>query len=374
MTDLTWSERAFETTRKATRNTAGTPAERSDKAAGHSPADSVPRSYTLGVGNGEQPLYADVAALLNGGLPEPPKPALLRRDDGRHVFYKGQVNLLFGDAESGKTLVSQAAASEALIAGRRVLFIDLDHNGIVGTVCRFIDFGVPEERLANQDHFRYVEPEDNLHLLNVVADAAAWRPAVAVVDSVGELLPSLRLSSNSPDDFTLAHTKVLKPLAMAGACVLAIDHLPKNPDARSSGPTGTTAKRRAIGGVSIRVSINEPFAPGRKGSCFLQLNKDRHGGLRKWCSTDGKEPVVGLFELDSTTGDLLWNLRPGATGDTAKVAGIHEADVAALSRLDPPPGSVRDVKDRMGWGSTRAAAALSEWRSRNVPEEQGTAA
>lgn len=338
---------------------------------------SVPRSPTPVSGNGEQEhrdLYVDVAALLNGGLPEPPKPVLLRREDGRYVFYGGQVNYVFGDPESGKTLIAGAACSEALLAHRRVLFIDMDHNGPESTVCRFIDFGVAEETLANRDYFRYVEPEDNQHLLEVVADAIEWRPAVAVVDSVGELLPALKLSSNSPDDFTTAHSRVLKKLAMAGACVLAIDHLPKNSENRANGPTGTTAKRRAIGGVSIRVTINEQFAPGQKGSCFLSLNKDRHGGLRRWCNPDTKEPTIGLFELDSTTGDLLWNLRPPVLGDSAKVNGVSEDDVEALSELDPPPASVRDVKDRLKWGSTRATRVLNEWRnrSRNVPGERGT--
>lgn len=69
------------------------------------------------------------------------------------------------------------------------------------------------------------------------------------------------MSSNQPDDFTVAHGRALKPLAMTGACVIAIDHLAKNTDSRASGPTGTNAKRRAVGGVSIRVVIKQPFTP-----------------------------------------------------------------------------------------------------------------
>jgi hypothetical protein len=305
-------------------------------------------------------------------LPDPPTPVLLHRLDGKAIFYSGQVNLLFGDPESGKTLVAQAAASEALKAGRKVLVVDIDHNGPTATVCRLLDYGVPEDALRNPEVFRYVEPEDHIHLAEIVAAAKAWRPAVAVVDSVGELLPLLRLSSNSPDDFTAGHAKILKPLAMSGAAVIAVDHLPKNPENRASGPTGTAAKRRAVGGVSIRVTINEPFAPGREGSCFLSLNKDRHGGLRRWCPAEGREPTIGLFQLDSTGPDLAWQIRPASAGDAAKVAGVSEDDLAALDQLDPPPASVRDVKDRMRWRTDRAADVLREWRSRNVPQEQGT--
>ena len=126
--------------------------------------------------------------------------------------------------------------------------------------------GAPLEALRDRSQFRYVEPEDEMHLRAIMAAAVAWRPAVAGVDSVGELLPFLRLSSNSPDDFTIAHTRVLKPLARAGACVIAIDHLAKNTESRAAGPTGTNAKRRAVGGVSLRVVLKCPasnFLAGR---------------------------------------------------------------------------------------------------------------
>ena len=51
----------------------------------------------------------------------------------------------------------------------------------------------------------------------------------------------LGLSSNSPDEFTAGHAQVLKPLAVAGACVIAIDHLPKNTENKANGQTGTAA-------------------------------------------------------------------------------------------------------------------------------------
>lgn len=342
------------------------------------PPEAVPRSHTPSVGNGEQPreeLYTDVAALLRGGLPDPPAPVLLRRSDGRHIFYSAQVNYIFGDPESGKTWVAQAACAEALKAGRRVLFIDCDHNGVTATVSRFLDMGVDEKTLSNLDTFRYVEPDSKAHLMAVVADSKEWRPAVAVVDSVGELLPLMNLNSNSPDDFTIAHAGVLKPLARAGAAVLAVDHLPKNTESRASGPTGTAAKRRSVGGVSIRVTVNDPFTPGRGGSAFLSLNKDRHGGLRRYCPAEGREPSAGLFKLDSHDDTIAWSVVAPKEGFAAAAAGVTSVDLAALDKLDPPPTGVRDVKKRLNWRSERAADALREWRSRRsqpVPGEQGT--
>lgn len=340
--------------------------------------EAFPVPHTGGGEHGNAPgngLYLDVATLLDGGLPDPPAPVLLYRDDGNAIFYAAQVNLIFGDPESGKTLVAQAAAAEALRAGRKVLFVDIDHNGPQATISRFLDMEVPEGTLRDPELFRYVEPEDKAHLMAVVKDAKQWRPAVAVVDSVGELLPLLNLSSNSPDDFTLAHTAVLKPLAMVGSAVLAIDHLPKNTESRAAGPTGTAAKRRAIGGVSIRVTINEQFTPGRGGSAFLSVNKDRHGGLRRHCPAEGKEPSAGLFKLDSSTDRISWTVSTPKLGEAAAAVGVNVEDLAELDRLDPPPASVRDVKDRLKWRTDRAMDTLREWRSRRsrtVPGEQGT--
>ena len=192
------------------------------------------------------PLYVDIGALLDGGLPEPPAPAFLHRDDGRALLYAGQVNVLFGDPESGKTWVAIAAVAEALHDGGWALFLDLDHNGVEAVIARLLAFGVRPDVLRDSGVFRLAEPEDGEHLRRIIADARRWRPALAVVDSVGELLPMLGLSSNSPDEFTAGHAQVLKPLAVAGACVIAIDHLPKNTENKANGQTGTAAKAASL--------------------------------------------------------------------------------------------------------------------------------
>lgn len=289
------------------------------------------------------PLYADVARFLAGELPDPPTPTVLARQDGRQLFYRGQVNTVFGDPESGKTFVALAACAESLCAGGRALFFDLDHNTMPAIVLRLIMLGVPREILADSDRFRYCEPMGAVDLHQVVDDCAGWRPDVVVVDSLGELLPMLGASSDSADDFTMAHAKVLKPLARCGAAVIVVDHLAKSPTSRVHGPGGTMAKRRVLGGVSLRVKVSRAFAPGKGGSALLIVNKDRHGGVRAHCPSGEREPLAGTFVLDApdAAGVCAYRVLPplelsgGASGVDERgreyLAALREAAPAAVS-------------------------------------------
>lgn len=316
--------------------------------------------------------YGDVAALLAGKLPEPPAPSVLRRSDGNSVFYDGQVNMMFGEPESGKTFVALAAVSEVLNNGGKASCIDLDHNGMASTVTRLLALGVPKEILADLERFRYVEPEDSQDFRAIVKDLAVWCPDVAVIDSIGELMSIAGFNSNSPDDFTAAHTHFIKPLAKAGACVIAIDHVAKNPDSKAQGPTGTAAKSRAIGGSSIRVTVKDAFTPGKGGSCYLAIRKDRHGGLRATSPAGDKEPLAGTFKLNPEGHQWPWTLWAPESGDKAPEA-VPAADLADLRAMDPQPANVREVMERLKWGSHRATVALRVYRDQLLPvtETQG---
>jgi hypothetical protein len=306
------------------------------------------------------PLYADIAAFLDGGIPAPPRPVCLRREDGHALFYAGKVNVLFGDPESGKSWIAYAAVAQVLADGRRCAIVDVDHNGLREVVTRLLALGAPRDAVADPEKFRYYEPEDGEGLILTVHELRGWRPAVAVVDSIGEVLPMLGLSSNSPDDYTSAHRRVLTALSTAGAAVIAIDHMPKSEDARAMGQTGTMAKRRAVNGASIRVTVRDQFAPGRGGTAALVIHKDRPGGLRATCPSDGKYQPAGLFVMEQIGELLTWRVTAPRIGDTT--SGASDDDVATLDSLTPPPKSQRDVKERTGWGSQRAMAALTAWR------------
>ena len=230
-----------------------------------------------------EPLFSDIGALLDGTLPDPPKPVVLQRTDCHALFYRRKPNTLFGDPEDGKTWIALAACAETLRAGGNALFIDLDHNGMQAITANLLMLGAPPEALRSQRTFRHCEPDSEGKVLNAVATGHFWAPDVVIIDSIGELLPLFGADSNSADQYTAVTNRILLPFSKTDACVISIDHLAKASDSRAYGPGGTMAKRRMPGGASIRVKKGRQFTPGKGGSAKLFIHKDRHGGLRKHC-------------------------------------------------------------------------------------------
>lgn len=315
-----------------------------------------------------EPLFVDVATILSKGIPPPPKPVLLTREDGHALFYAAKVNVLFGDPECGKTWIALAAIVEALRAGRRAAVIDLDHNGAGEILTRLMALGAHPSHLGDPTRFRLAEPESGDDLIQVVHALRVWKSAVVVVDSLGELVPMLGLNSSNPDDYTSAHRRTLTPLANAGAVVIAIDHLPKGEESRERGQTGTMAKKRAINGVSLRVTVTEQFAPGRGGAASMTIEKDRPGGVRAHCPVAGKNQPAGRFVMIANPdGTITWKVTTPKAAPAADA--VRDSDVAELDGLVPGPRSKRDVQDRLKWGSDRAHKALMRWRELREPDE-----
>ncbi len=260
-------------------------------------------------------LYTDIGAMLDDELPEAPRPEILRRTDGVPLFYRGEVNLLFGDPEHGKTWVGLAACAESLASDGRVLVVDIDHNGPGPTVHRLLTLGAPKEALRDPERFRHCVPGDAGEAAQIGDDCAVWRPDVVLIDSTGELMPMFGASSDNSDDFTRVHNKVLQPLADTGAAVILVDHLAKGRESRDFGPGGSMAKRRTVGGSSLRVVRKQPFTRAGGGSAHLLVNKDRHGGVRDHCDTPKQgqgniEQLAGTFILDANADGSTWKVVP----------------------------------------------------------------
>ena len=133
------------------------------------------------------------------------------------------------------------------------------------------------------------------------------------------------------------------------------------------GATGTAAKKRAVGGVSLRVTVAEQFSPGRGGAAHVAIGKDRHGGLRAARPTGDREPLAGTFRLYPDGDSRRWAVHAPAGNERNPSAAPAAADLDAIRQLDPPPSSVEDARSRLGWRKQRAADAMREYRASAVP-------
>ena len=212
--------------------------------------------------------------------------------------------------------------------------------------------------LRDPDRFLYVEPGDRVQAVAVIDDMAEWQPTLVIIDSIGELLPMFGAGSNSADEFTDVHSRVIKPLTRTGACVVGIDHLAKGTDSRAFGSTGTAAKKRAIGGTSIRVKVDSAFTPDKGGSAFLSINKDRHGGLRRHSPSGDREPLCGKFVIIGNQVNISAPMRDERNPDEA----ADPDDIAAIAKLAPPPDTIKDARERLGWRNDRAGKAFRAWK------------
>lgn len=317
-----------------------------------------------------QDLYVNVAAVLSG-THHRAKATIALRTDGQGLFYRGKVNTLVGDPESGKTLIAACVAADVLASGGNVLWLDLDHNGGSDMVLLLTGFGVLPSVLMNRARFRFASEglEDQEGVMRAVADAAEWGPDYVVIDSIGELLPLFGASSDSADDFTAVNRQVSAKLATHGACVVTIDHLAKGHDSRAYGASGTMAKKRASNGAYYEVQTVIAFTPSGGGRADLRIVKDRPGNIRDNSPREGKRPRAASFSLGRDHQDQpQWKFyapeevsaKPPTKTVDVQVVGT---DVDKLRALNPPPTSKRDVMARMKWGGPRALDALREYRA-----------
>jgi hypothetical protein len=322
--------------------------------------ETVQRFGGHGTGPGIGTGLVDLSWVLTGGeAPRQPQPIYVRRTDGSALFYKGQVNGVIGDPEHGKTWLAQLAIVEALDAGETASMIDTDHNGPNASAARLLLLGARPEQLADPARFHYYEPQDGEQLLNAVAETAARRDDVVLVDSLGEVFGLLGVNENHGDEVTSAMRRVCTVPAVAGACVITIDHLPKSNEARATGfAIGSIAKKRMIRGAYLRADAKQKPAPGQVGRITLRIEKDTMGELRR--SSGGG--YAGTLVLDSTHDYALeWSIKreviPVNDDGTKRWTTVMERVARYIEEHSACSG--RDIETDVPGGAKRIREALA---------------
>lgn len=202
--------------------------------------------------------------------------------DGRRFLYYGEVNGVFGDGGSGKSLFALAVCADALKNGGHAAYLDTDGCGLPFVRRTLQSFGVPAERV--RDAFLYTDPSDAREFKAILTSIGThWPRAVVVVDSVDASMSATGSGSPNDSEAVRRFYAPLARLATKGACVLTLDHIAKSTESAAYGASGSTAKKAAIGGAYLKLvtTAGQHFNRANGGKATLYLYKDRQGGLQE---------------------------------------------------------------------------------------------
>lgn len=281
-----------------------------------------------------------LADVLAGNL-QRRQPELLCRTDGPALFYRGLSSMLFGASESAKSWIGLLVVVETVRAGETAVIVDLESD-IVEIMSRLRTLGLSDTQIL--DHVAYIQPDEPLNRILAgpgatltatdrdLAGALDRRPAVVIVDALGELFALHGLDPLSNRDAPLV-TGFLRRLAdRTGAAVISLDHTPHAPrEGGARAPIGAQHKRAAVTGVAYEVRATTPLAPGKVGKVSLRINKDRPGGVREHALGN----TAARITLDAAThpSQILTSIEPAMEGPSEALAACMARVVEALREL-----------------------------------------
>ncbi len=209
---------------------------------------------------------------------EPPE--ILCRTDGMGLIYEGRLNVLFGQAESGKTWLALLACIQEIRKGHTVLFYDFeDYRDSARERMKAI--GATDKEL---DLFYYARVESPLaediweHEVRHQIEELA--PTLVVIDSLDELMAIHGRNPDKSQDVREVRQKTVDRIKGLGPAVIVIDHVGHTNTGRQ---TGSQAKVSQLDGASILVDMQDSDKFGRgssPGKAVLRIRKDRPGHLR----------------------------------------------------------------------------------------------
>jgi hypothetical protein len=126
------------------------------------------------------------------GESEEPAPEFLARQDGHRLFYRGKINALLGESESGKTWVALYAVSQSLHLQQKVIYLDFEDSG-KGILMRLRSLGMEDRHFEN---FTYANPDQNLTLderIDLIDALMEIKPELIIVDGVNAAMTLLNL-------------------------------------------------------------------------------------------------------------------------------------------------------------------------------------
>lgn len=239
-----------------------------------------------------------------------PPPTILTRDDGIHLLYRGELNWISGEPETGKSWLLQYATAQQLAQGENVLYIDLEDTPS-RIISRLTGLGLTTDQIATL--FHYVRPSIAAEQADIdtLLDLAG-RCSLVVVDGTTDLHLIHGLDPETNKDAALIVSQLLRPLANAGPAVVPLDHVTKNKDTRGRYAIGAQHKLAAVRGAAYHLETIHPFGRGAHGQSRIVITKDRPGHIRGSYTLQltPKTVTAGDFYLDATSKQISARIAP----------------------------------------------------------------
>jgi hypothetical protein len=209
------------------------------------------------------------------------QPTVGKRSDGVGMFYPRKVHTVASESEAGKTWLALAAASDELLAGNHVLYLDFEDGPAI--VRRLLDMQVPWETI--DDKFLYVSPDapigTGLHHDDLARILDRFVPTLAVIDGVTEAMTLHGLDPLSNRDAALFGRLLPRWITDYGPAVVCLDHVTKSSDGRGRYAIGAVHKLNGLDGAAYLLENRRPFGHDLTGVSTIRIAKDRPGQLRR---------------------------------------------------------------------------------------------
>lgn len=222
--------------------------------------------------------FSDSNAMMDSELVAE-TPTILHRSDGTALLYPGKMHAIVAEPSSGKSWVAIVACAQLIAAGNTVVYMDYEDNP-QGVFKRLVSVGAAATEIRNLFHYSrpyagFGIPEQK----QLAAMLETLRPALVVIDGVGEALSRQGLSEDKADDVVKWTDLLPRAITRSGASVLMLDHVAKDPEHRGRWARGSSAKLAVIDGASFQLKVRIPFSKKRAGRIDLVIAKDRPGSV-----------------------------------------------------------------------------------------------
>lgn len=236
---------------------------------------------------------------LNTEEPEIRRVGLVEGEPG--LFYAGKTNTVIAESEAGKSWLGLKACADEMDLGNNVMFIDFEDSG-PEIYTRLLNICDQEVIL---EHFSYFRPERPMP--NRFIDQYCQDKTLIVIDGYGE---ALAMHGYKQDDEGVLNfnNRVSRPMSLAGAAVLLLDHFPKDKNNQDNA-FGSVYKKNTVSGASYTLRNKEAFGEGRSGYSVLEVHKDRVGKIRKDCLFENGRYYAAELHVISDDPDLATDVK-----------------------------------------------------------------